>query len=43
MCLIGTNSENGRFGRFGSPGRGGGGNLTSPWYGVVPFFRVPFS
>ena len=25
-----------------SPG-GGGGNLTCLWYGVVPFFRVPFS
>ena len=22
---------------------GGGGNLTCPWYGVVPFLRVPFS
>ena len=22
---------------------GGGGNLTCLWYGVVPFFRVPFS
>ena len=21
----------------------GGGNLTCLWYGVVPFFRVPFS
>ena len=21
---------------------GGGGNLTCLWYGVVPFFRVPF-
>ena len=20
-----------------------GGNLTCPWYGVVPFLRVPFS
>ena len=25
------------------PGGGGGGNLTCLWYGVVPFFRVPFS
>ena len=25
------------------PGEGGVGNLTCPWYVVVPFFRVPVS